>query len=143
MQLTSAARFDSEMEKLRYFVGQMEIRNKNPSLFRAFGFRPLVEKCSVRATKSYICPYRSVLPRDCSLGRAFSVCDLCVGVASHRIASRRTEIFDFQSRRESHSIIDRPCAHMEEHKYSYINIFSFSCISFYLPMLPAINWICL
>lgn len=32
----------------------MDIRNKNPSLFRAFGFRPLVEKCSVRAAKSYI-----------------------------------------------------------------------------------------
>lgn len=43
----------------------MDIRNKNPRLFRAFGFRPIVEKCSLRAAKSYICSYRSVLS-DCS-----------------------------------------------------------------------------
>lgn len=52
-QLTFAVRLDSDVEKLRYFVGQMDIRNKNPHLFRAFGFRLLVEKCSVRATKSH------------------------------------------------------------------------------------------
>lgn len=53
----SAVRFDGKVEKLCYFVEQMDIRNKTPHLFHAFGFRPLVEKCSLRATKSYICIY--------------------------------------------------------------------------------------
>jgi len=42
--------------------GQMDIRNKNRRLFRASRFRALVEKCSLRAVKSYIRAYRSGSP---------------------------------------------------------------------------------
>lgn len=112
-----------EIEKLRYFVGQMDIRNQNPSLFRAFGFRPLVEKCSVRATKSYIVARidpLSQLDRTLCLSLSFHH-PLPFSTRIFRMRSvRRVEIVDFQSRRESYGIIDRSRRRMRERSYGRI-----------------------
>jgi len=84
----SVVRFNGEVEKLCYFVKQMDIRNKNLYLFRAFGFRPLVEKCSLRATKSYVCMYVCMCSRidpfllDRSCVCTFFVCDSYVAQRS-------------------------------------------------------------
>lgn len=92
-----------EMEELRYFVEQMDIRDKSPSLFRAFGFRPLVEKCSVCAARSHLAARIDplVARRTVFLSFPFSM-----RIFRMRSAARRAEIVDFQSHRESYSIID-------------------------------------
>jgi len=123
----------------------MDIRNKNPHLFHAFGFRLLVEKCSLRATKSYIyiyiytyiyiyvyifvcvcicararvcmCSYRFAPPR-LSL-RAFFVCDPCA------------ELKSLISNPIANGIIDWSRHHTEKHTYTWMwHLFSHTFIHF-------------
>jgi len=79
-------------EKLCYFVKQMDIRNKNPYLFRALAFDRLLKNVLfVLRNHIYICmfSYRSVPPRPVLSVHIFRMRFVC-----------RAEIADFQSHRE-------------------------------------------